>query len=149
MKKKSNLAPAHQIIVNICLMLPIIFNETSTRSHASNPRPKAQGVTSLQRLIEEHSSSTVLLDGRYGNIIQETSFGVCHPHVYTRLSGRWNQDGIVISMPRSEKSTYLPFTTRSRSIFGNRSWILRGVRGHWDRFLDNFCQRDRSRSVDR
>ena len=39
--------------------------------------------------------------------------------------------------------------TVHRSISGKRSWILRGVRGHWDRFLDNFCQRDRSRSVDR
>jgi len=32
----------------------------------------------------------------------------------------------------------VPFTTGSRSIFGNRCRISRGVRGHWDRFFDNF-----------
>jgi hypothetical protein len=58
MKKKSNLAPAHQIVANISLMPPIIFD-------ASNLRPLAQSLKNPQVLTEEHSSSAVLLGGRY------------------------------------------------------------------------------------
>ena len=43
MKKKPNLAPTHQIVVNTSLMSPIIFEAPSERFHASNRHLMAYG----------------------------------------------------------------------------------------------------------
>jgi hypothetical protein len=83
MKKKSNLVPAHQIVVNISLIPPIIVDGASGRSHVSD---LAQRVKRLQRLTEKHSSSAILSGGRYHprEASLRTSFAICH-HRATRV----------------------------------------------------------------
>ena len=84
MKKKSNLAWCSQLF---------------SMSHQEDPTcpicVQWLRVKSLQRLIEDHSSSTVLCSGRYGNIIQERHLldlirylSWCHHRIYTCWGGR-------------------------------------------------------------
>ena len=125
----------------------------STRHDVIRGIPRVESPSNglkCQRLLEEHSNSTILLGGRYGNIIRECF--LFRPHsisVITVFTGIWAEDGIVISTTGCGKSTYwyiymistILLASAERSLFesGNFPGTPRW-RSFWHNF-DHLCSK--------